>query len=30
MPYAKEINPETGKPSLIPELEFKINLVLNK
>jgi hypothetical protein len=30
MPYAQEINPETGKPSLMPELEFKINLVLNK
>lgn len=30
MPYTKEINPETGKPSLIPELEFKINLVLKK
>lgn len=30
MPYAKEINPETGKPALMPELEFKINLVLKK
>lgn len=30
MPYTKDINEETGKPSLIPVLDFKINLVLNK
>lgn len=30
MPYSKEINPETNKPALVPELGFKINLVLKK
>jgi hypothetical protein len=30
MPYAKEINPETNKPALVPELGFKIDLVLKK
>ncbi len=30
MPYAKEINEETGKPSLQPELEFDMNIVLKK
>jgi hypothetical protein len=30
IPYAKEINPETNKPALVPSLDFKINLVLKK
>jgi len=30
MPYAKEINEETGKPALQPELEFDMNVVLKK
>jgi hypothetical protein len=30
MPYAKEMNEETGKPSLQPELEFDMNIVLKK
>lgn len=30
MPYLKEVNEETGKPALMPELEFDLNIVLKK